>query len=84
MLIDERRELKAVDRGETDDTRSREFPTGGERGRGQTKWESGMMIRIGMRGVQRENRGMGKMGGGRSGCSLGCDRVWIGKLGGDE
>ena len=37
MLIDERRELKAVGRGKTDDTRSREFPTGGERGRGQTE-----------------------------------------------
>ena len=52
---------------------------------GRRKWESGMMIRIGMRGVQRENQGIGKMGGGgRSGCSLGCDRVWIGKLGRDE
>ena len=37
VLIDERRERKATGRGKTDDTRSREFPTGGERGGGQTE-----------------------------------------------
>ena len=40
----------------------RECRRGGEER--QTETGIGMMIRIGMRGFQRENRGIGKMGGG--------------------
>ena len=51
---------------------------------GRRRWESRMTTKIGMRGEERENLGIGKEEAhGR--CSLGCDRggmIW--RFGGDE
>ena len=68
MLIDERRELKVVDRGETHNMRSREFPTGGERGRVQTEMGIGDDDQNqDERGLERKSGGLGKGGGGAGG-----------------
>ena len=64
MLIDERQELKVVDRGETHNMRSREFPTGGERSRGQTEMGIGDDDQNqDERGPERKSGGLGKGGG---------------------